>query len=149
MAYGADSERIRTRAWERYIEPQIRRGQSEIEVAIKPLMKEMESEGFPPNHPRQFCKALQKKAFLQEKKLLLSRVDGPPSGTSTTVVLHYRYGGDSLDAASATLVETPKERAMRIADELCGLFKDEIASFGGTEGFMRWVRSSDDDEDAA
>ncbi len=147
MAYGTTSEKIRTRAWERYIEPQIRRGQSEIELAIKPLMKEMEAEGFPPNHPRQFCKALQKKTFLSEKNLLLSRVDGPPSGTSTTVVLHYRYGGGSSDAAVEE--ETPKERAMRIADELSGLLKEEIASFGGTEAFMRWVRSSDDDEDAA
>jgi hypothetical protein len=112
-------------------------------------MKEMEAEGFPPNHPRQFCKALQKKAFLQEKKLLLSRVDGPPSGTSTTVVLHYRYGGGPSDGAGAVKEETPKERAMRAADELCGLFKDEITSFGGTEAFIRWVRSSDDDEDAA
>jgi hypothetical protein len=28
--------------------------------------------------------------------------------------------------------------------------KDEIAAHGGTEGFLRWVRSdSDEDEDAA
>jgi hypothetical protein len=148
MAYGDDSEEIRTRAWERYIEPQIRRGQNEIELAIKPLMKEMESEGFPPNHPRQFCKALQKKTFLNEKKLILSRVDGPPSGTSTTVVLHYRYGGSLSDAASATKGETSAEKALRLTEPLRGLLKDEIAEFGGAEAFLRWVRS-DEDEDAA
>ena len=46
MAYGDGSELIRQRAWERYIEPQIQRGATSIELPIKPLMKEMESEGF-------------------------------------------------------------------------------------------------------
>ena len=49
-------------------------------MAIKPLMKEMEAEGFAPNRPRQFCTALQKKDFLREKNLVLDRVEGPPSG---------------------------------------------------------------------
>ena len=118
MAYGDDSERIRTRAWERYIEPQIRRGLSTIELPIKPLMKELESEGFPTNHPRQFCKALQKKTFLQEKNLELSRVDGPPSGTSTTVVLHYRYGGSPSGIPNLDEGETAAEKALRLTKKL-------------------------------
>jgi len=146
MAYGDESEQIRTRAWERYIEPQIKRGQSVIELPIKPLMKEMESEGFKPNRPRQFCTALQKKTFLEEKNLILSGVDGPPSGTSTTVVLHYRYGG-SPESSSATKGETSAEKAFRLTEPLRGLLKEEIAAFGGAEAFIRWVRS-DDDEDA-
>ena len=116
-------------------------------MQIKPLMKELESEGFPANHPRQFCKALQKRAFLQEKGLILQDVEGPPSGTSTTVVIHYSVNGGSGTSASVN-AETPAQRAFRLTEKLRGLMKDEIAAHGGTEGFMRWVRS-DEDEDAA
>jgi hypothetical protein len=141
MAYGDESERIRRRAWVSYMEPQIKQGLRRFAVPIKPLMKELEAEGFPTNHPRQFCKALQKKAFLEEKGLILDHVDGPPSGTSTTVVLHFSLSKD----AGFLAVETPEARAMRVVDGLCGILKDEIASYGGTEAFMRWVRSEEDD----
>jgi hypothetical protein len=146
MAYGDGNEQIRKRAWEKYFVPQIQSGVSAIVVPIKPLMKEMEAEGFKTNRPRQFCTALQKREFLREKNLVLDRVDGPPSGTSTTVVLHFTYSGDH--GASTLPTESPKERALRAADELWGIFKEEIAAHGGTEGFIRWVRS-DEDEDAA
>jgi hypothetical protein len=148
MAYGDGNERIRKRAWEKYIGPQIERGVRQIQVPIKPLMKELEAEGFATNRPRQFCTALQKKEFLREKNLVLDRVDGPPSGTSTTVVLHFTYGGDG-GGASALKGETPTEWALRVTEPLYGLMKDEIAARGGTEGFMRWVRSDEDDEDVA
>lgn len=155
MAYGDDSERIRKRAWEKYISPQIQRGVRQVVLPIKPLMKELESEGFPPNHPRQFCKALQKKSFLVEKGLVLRQIEGPPSGTSTTVVLHFDIQGDPASAAPVApaerptpdAAETPSQRAFRLTERVRGLLKDEIASFGGTDAFMRWVRS--DDEDAA
>ena len=148
MAYGDGNEQIRKRAWERYIEPQIQRGARRIELPIKPLMKEMEAEGFKTNRPRQFCTALQKKDFLREKNLVLDRVDGPPSGTSTTVVLHFSYGGDGGGSASALPGESAAERAQHAMDKLYGLMKDEIAAHGGAEAFIRWVRS-DEDEDAA
>lgn len=146
MPYGDASEQIRERAWKRYIEPQIRRGQRSIRMPIKPLMKEMESDGFQTNRPRQFCTALQKREFLRDKKLVLNRVEGPPSGTSTTVVLHFHYGGD-LGKPLAPNGETPAQRAYRLTEKLRGRFKDEIAAHGGTEGFIRWIRS-DEDEDA-
>jgi hypothetical protein len=153
MAYGDDSDRIRTRAWEKYIEPQIQSGKRLIQLEIKPLMKEMESEGFPANHPRQFCKALQKRAFLRDKNLVLDRVDGPPSGTSTTVVLHFSYGGGDFSFApteESTAHESPAQRAFRLTEKLRGLMKEEIAAHGGAEGFIRWVRSDEDeDEDVA
>jgi hypothetical protein len=143
MAYGDDSEKIRRRAWERYLEPQIQRGLKQIEVPIKPLMKEMESEGFPTNHPRQFCKALQKKTFLQEKGLAV-RVEGPPSGTSTTVVLHFSLAEDRSNVQFLATGESPEQRAFRLTEKLRGLMKDEIAAHGGAEGFLRWVRSDEE-----
>jgi hypothetical protein len=145
MAYGDASEEIRKKAWDGYIAPQIRNGSKGIEVPIKPLMKEMESEGFPPNHPRQFCKALQKRSFLQEKGLVLSRVDGPPSGTSTTVVLHFVLAEERHPALSASNAETPAERAFRLTERLRGLLKSELAEYGGADGFMRWIRSDEDE----
>jgi hypothetical protein len=148
MAYGDGSELIRRRAWERYIAPQIQKGVKLIELPIKPLMKELESEGFPPNHPRQFCTALQKRSFLQEKNLVLNRVDGPPSGTSTTVVLHFSYRGDRSDSDREWPGDSAAERAKPAMDKLYGLMKEEIAAHGGAEAFIRWVRS-DDDEDGA
>lgn len=41
--------------------------------------------------------------------------------------------------------ESPEERARRLIGELRGLLKDEIASFGGVEGYMRWVRGYDEE----
>lgn len=87
VAHGDGSERIRDAAWTRIIVPQIDEGKKRIQVAVRPLMRMLEAEGFPKNRPRQFCKALQKQSFLEEKGLSLDHVDGPDSGTSTTVVL--------------------------------------------------------------
>jgi hypothetical protein len=147
MAYGDGSDLIRKRAWDKYIQPQIQSGKKRIELAIKPLMKDLEAEGFKTNRPRQFCTALQKRKFLQEKELVLDRVDGPPSGWSTTVVLHFTYagcGGAPGPAGGAT-----SERAQRAIDRLYGSMKDEIGAHGGAERFLRWVRSEEDGEDAA
>jgi len=44
-------------------------------------------------------------------------------------------------------VETAEQKAQRLVGKLRGLLRDEIASFGGTDAFMRWVRSDDDEED--
>jgi hypothetical protein len=59
-----------------------------------------------------------------------------------------RFGYLRLAGAKIADQESPKERAFRLTEKLRGLLKEEIAAHGGTEGFMRWVRS-DEDEDAA
>jgi hypothetical protein len=143
MAHGDGAELIRERAWTQYIQPRLLEGQAEIAVKIRLLMREMEAEGFPTNQPRLFCKALQKNSFLREKGLRV-RVEGPPSGTSTTVVLHFTSTGTASPAT-----ETPAERAHRLTEKLRGLMKNEIAARGGTEGFLRWVRSDEDEDEAA
>ena len=40
--------------------------------------------------------------------------------------------------------ESPSERAYRVTEQLRGLLKDEIAEYGGTEGFMRWMRHDEE-----
>ena len=43
------------------------------------------------------------------------------------------------------IVETPKERSFRLTEQIRGLMKDEIAAHGGAEGYLRWVRSEEDE----
>jgi len=55
-----------------------------------------------------------------------------------------------LDKESSTpSEETPSARAFRLTERLRGLLKEEIAAYGGTEAFIRWVRGYSEDEDAA
>lgn len=80
-----------------------------------------------------------------------------PKGQSRkrTTVYEFRFRDQPADAGAHTPVkglsdpetETPSQRAFRLTERVRGLLKDEIAAFGGTEAFMRWVRS--DEEDAA
>lgn len=145
MAHGDGSERIRQVAWDRIIQPQINSGRARIDVEIKPLMKQLESEGFSKNRPRQFCTALQKESFLAEKGLILDGKDGPPSGTSTTVVLHFKLANGSWPKVATTLEETPEQRAFRLTEKIRGLMKDEIAAHGGGEAYLRWVRGVEEE----
>ncbi len=40
--------------------------------------------------------------------------------------------------------ESSEEWATRLTENLRGLLKDELAEYGGAEGFMKWVRSDED-----
>jgi len=148
------SDKIRQRAVEKYLLPALESGQERFSIRIKELMRELETEGFPPNHPAQFCTALKKQAFLQEYGVALEGIEGPRSGMSTTVVLHFRIakrdngvGKTSREIAPDTVpkAEDPTARAKRVTAGLRGLLKNEIAAYGGTEAFIRWVRSDEDE----
>ena len=144
MAHGDSSKAIRQRALQRFIEPARREGHSRFSIVVKPLMSELEAEGFPKNRPAQFCAALQKESFLEEQGIVLERVEGPPSGKSTTVVLHCRFKNLRPGAGSAKdRAETPSERAVRVTESLRGFLKSEIDALGGAKGYMKWVRRED------
>jgi hypothetical protein len=148
------SKKIRERALRDYVEPALRDRRDTITIRVKDLMQKLESEGFPKNRPAQFCSALQERHFLQEHGLVVDRIEGPPSGKSTTVVLHLRVqqagtggaasraekGGDIVPPSE----ETPRQWAERVTTNLRGLLKNELAEYGGTEGFIRWIRSEDE-----
>ncbi len=51
-----------------------------------------------------------------------------------------------VDEGEAVHPESPSEWAKRLTDRLRGLMKEEISAHGGTQGYMKWVRSEDDDE---
>jgi hypothetical protein len=132
------SKKIRERALRDYVEPALRDRRDTITIRVKDLMQKLESEGFPKNRPAQFCSALQERHFLQEHGLVVDRIEGPPSGKSTTVVLHLRV------QQAGPSEETPRQWAERVTTNLRGLLKNELAEYGGTEGFIRWIRSEDE-----
>ena len=153
------SERIRDLARTNYVAPAIRSGKERFSIRVRDVRNDLraQSSGFPPRHNAQICSALQTTKFLRENSLEIEKVDGPPSGQSSTVVFHYRVtsslsnearpGTDSESGQQQGFVEDPSARALRLTEKLRGILKEELAEYGGAEGFMRWIRS--DDEEAA
>lgn len=154
MNYGL-SDQVRARAKTRCVDPAIRAGMNQFSIAIKGLMKELEAEGFPKNHARQFCKALTSDKFLRTNSLEIESVDGPPSKESPTVVVRYRVTQPGVQEKSGHHLpegggadpseETPSARAYRLTEKMRGLLKEELAAYGGGEAFLRWVRGYDED----
>lgn len=146
------SDQVRTVAHVKFVKPALDAGRREVSIPVRELMGILEEQGFPRNHTPQICNALQTEKFLRANGLRITGIDGPKSKTSTTVVIHYRITGNmsgpdrpagTVKAASPN-PEDPEARAQRLTDSLRGLLKKEIAAHGGTEAFIRWVRSDDE-----
>jgi hypothetical protein len=151
------SDQVRSVALQKYLHPAIRAGKTRISVAARDLMNELRTNGFPSRNWHQVCSAIQAEKFLRANGLMIEGVDGPPSKTSSTVVVHYRVAENSElapgvapegRALAAPVDEGPEEWAHRVTGKLFGLMKDEFAAFGGGEAFLRWVRSEDEDDAA-
>lgn len=151
------SEMVREFVSKKYVRPAFDAGKLHFSVAVKDVMGGLAVQGFPPANTPQVCSALRKKTFLREQGIEIESIDGPPSKMSTTVVFHYRVARAEAQptadegkafAGGETTEETPEARALRLAEGLRGLLKEEMAEFGGAEGFLRWVRGYDE-EDAA
>jgi hypothetical protein len=151
LAHGL-SDQVRRVALRKYLRPAMEEGRVQVSVAARSLMDDLRATGFPANNWHQVCTAIQAKRFLRDNGLEIERVDGPPSKTSSTVVVHFRlpegpgaYRNAMHEEVEVTAEETPEEWAHRLTERLRGLLKDEIQSMGGTEAFMRWVRSDEGD----
>jgi hypothetical protein len=149
------SEEVRDLAERNYIRPAIQGGKLRFSVAVKDVMHDLVKNGFPAGNWPQVCSALRKKTFLRQKGIEIESVDGPPSKMSTTVVYHYRIANPNAEAAASdgkaisgreATEETPEARARRLTEELRGLLKEEMAPYGGAEGFIRWVRGYDEED---
>jgi hypothetical protein len=145
------SQQIRSIARDRYVLPALNSGRTEFQIRVRNLINDARAQGLKTDQRTpQFCTSIQKEEFLQENGLEIVGVDGPPSKLSTTVVVHYRRTSSPLDhvgqSGSTTPVESPHERASRLAEKLRGILKDELAEYGGGEAFIRWMRSEDRDE---
>jgi hypothetical protein len=142
------ADRIRSLVAERYVAPVRRAGSRRLSIRVRDVLGDVAKENFPRGRTPLICEVLQGKKFLAQQGLEIENVEGPPSKQSPTVVVHYRVVGAGGTASEPPAsAETPKERAHRLTGKLFGLMKDEIAAHGGAEGYMRWVRS-DDDQDA-
>ena len=151
------SDQVRSVALNKYVQPAIRAGKTRISVAARDLMDDLRPHGFPDKNWHQICSAIQAEKFLRANGLEIEGVDGPPSKTSSTVVVHYRIAGsggasfEKTPSGQGVAVgggETPEEWAHRMTGKLSGLLKEEFAAFGGGEAFLRWVRSEDEEDEA-
>lgn len=150
------SELVRGVAYDKYVKPAIQTGRMTFSISVKDLMQALRPIGFPSNNYPQICTSIQGKKFVEGNHLRVVRTDGPPSGQSSTVVVHYQRLPESsfsqkpescrAPLASMDVQENASAKAERLINSLRGLLKDEIAEFGGAEGYIRWVRGYDEEE---
>lgn len=145
--HGEMSNKIRTYAEYEYVAPARREGRSRFAIAVRDVLESMvEREGLPRQNVPQVCQALRSpRKFLKPLGLELERVEGPEKQTSTTVVFHYRFQRTAPEDASvetpSTSVTSARAEAHAAVESLRGLLRDEMASYGGGEAFLRWLRT--------
>ena len=134
------SDKVRQFARQEYVEPARGRNES-IQIRFGDLKTKLLRVGFPQGHANQVVSPLESSKFWKPLGLEMCS----QKGQSRTVdsVLEFRF----IDAVKGptAIEESPGKKARRLTNELRGLFKDEIAAHGGAEGFLRWVRSDQDD----
>lgn len=145
------SNLVRQIALDNYVRPAASAGKGRFQIAVKDVMKDLQVVGFPPANYHQICTSLKTRKFLRENSLEIESIEGPRSGSSPTVVYHYRRISDGLgqaESAASSDVGMPEEeaaaKAKRLTDTLLGLFSEELAEYGGGEAFLRWIRSEED-----
>ena len=151
------SDQVRAAAEEKFVHPAIRAGKVGFSIVVRDLMKILQMQGFRARHWPQVCSAIQTDKFLRTNGLEIESVEGPPSKQSSTVVVRYRTANGMQQTSQKTercasqiveaREETPEEWAHRVTGKIRGLLKDEIAQFGGAEGYIRWVRGYDEEEE--
>jgi hypothetical protein len=145
------SDRVRGIVIEKYVKPALSAGNTRLSIRARDVLKDAEAtEDFPRGRTPLVCNVLQSNKLLNQAGLELDRVEGPPSRQSRSVVVHYRVVDSTRSMSSAvddseTTQESPAARAHRLTEKLRGLLKEEIAAYGGAEGFIRWVRSDKDE----
>jgi hypothetical protein len=157
MNYGL-SDKVRAVAVERFVNPARESGTGKVSIVARDLMNLLRPAGFPARNWPQICTAIQSGKFLRANGLEIESIEGPPSGQSSNLVIHYRFvnaieaTASRADASPPPKEESPEEWARRMTGKLAGILSEELAEYEGAEGFMRWVRSEDSDqanEDAA
>lgn len=141
-----DANYIRRFASDGYVKPALTRGESTFSIPVKAVEADLKKIGLPSGRTPLVCSALSGEKFQEENGILLDHWEGPPSRQSTTVVFHFRLADVATGKLSESrAVESPEARAMRLSEKLRGLMKEEIAAHGGTEGYLRWVRSDNEE----
>ena len=124
-----DTNDIREYARAKYVEPARARHESTIRIVAGEVHKGVRLS----NRVPQVCQALKSQKFLNENHLVLEKLEGPPSGLSTTVTFTYRL----LDEAGQPPVIGSADWSF---GGLRGIAKDVFKSLGGGEAFIRKER---------
>jgi len=111
-----------------YIDPARQRGESLVEVVCRDVLKQLDLKG---ETAPAVCTALKAKVFINENRLRLERIEGPPKKMSTTVKFTFRLLGNQPGEASASAFQ-----------RLRGIAKDAFAELGGGEAFIRKERET-------
>jgi hypothetical protein len=137
------SEKVRDIAVRDYVQP-ARQSRSRVKIKFGDLKEKMLKLGFPPQNANQIASPLESRKFWEPLGLEMCTPRGQSRKVST--VFEFRFL-DETETPEDRSQESSQQRAFRLTEKLRGLMKDEIAAHGGTEGFMRWVRSDEDEED--
>jgi DNA polymerase III psi subunit len=128
--YGA-TDKVRQQAAIQYIEPARRRGDRRVTIHSGMLNKLLvESNVLPANRLPLVCNALSSRKFQRDNCLALEKVDGPPSGRSSTVVYTYRLEPVPAQSKAAA---TPASAFLAAR----GALKKTYKQLGGGERFHR------------
>jgi hypothetical protein len=137
-------EEIRRIARKKHVLPAVASRQTDFSIAVRDLMKEAEEAGiYTGQRVPAFCRSIQTQGFLEQNGLSITRVEGPKSGLSTRVIIHYRLTQPDLQSSSDRN-ESAEEWAVRVTAPILGLMKEKIAKHGGAQSFLKWVRSEDE-----
>lgn len=129
--YGA-TEKVRKTAFERYIEPARRRQEGTVTIHSGEFNKYLINTNLlPPNRFPIVCNALRSSKFLRENYLKLQKIDGPPSGRSSTVTFVYKL--EPLPHGSGTPLKHADDEFLGLR----GILKSTYQQLGGVEAFHR------------
>lgn len=145
-----------------YVEP-ARKTREHIRIRQGDLKAKLVKRGFPVANANQIGTSIEAEKFWRPLGLELCSPKGQSRAADTVYEFRFVDESNAPQAGSNEtperkahpftgrygVTETPSERAFRLTERARGLLKDEIAAFGGTEAFMRWVRSDEAEEDAA
>jgi len=144
------NDRVRQIADDMYVKP-AEHSRGTIEIRQGDLYLKARELGLPQGHANCIGTAVESPKFWRTRDLEMLT----PRNQSRAKTTIYKFRFRDNDAGAFTIsdhmtrasdsAETPEERAFRVTEKLRGLLKDEIASFGGAEAFMRWVRSDDEE----
>jgi hypothetical protein len=135
------SDRVREVADHDYVQP-ARPSRDRVRIRFGDLKVKMLKLGFPAQNANQIASPLESSKFWEPRGLEMCTPRGQSRKEET--VFEFRFVDESGNRRDG-LAETAAERAFRLTEKLRGLMKDEIAAHGGAEGFIRWVRSDEDD----
>jgi hypothetical protein len=135
MANYGSTDKVRQTASERYISPARRRHETTVAIHSGDFGKYLvQNNVLPPNRFPIICNALRSRAFLKENHLTLEKVQGPPSGRSSTVTFIYKL--NPFPASSHTSPQLSPATGNSFLS-LRGIMKSAYKKLGGAESFHR------------